>query len=172
MFAEEVFHEVINLRNRIGNLPFSTMSTMFLSPWPIRPLNFCPREYLTIEPTCLPLHSLHIVVQSIHSSRVWMVVSAGPKSLSVFLSDFLLIPFSFLSLLCTVEQFHSVKVQKLQISVFYRQMHIFLSFAYPIFFARPVRGNFVPDVSTIVPPPLMLPSCVVTWVLFHHSRLC
>ena len=42
----------------------------------------------------------------------------------------------------------------------YKHVHIFLSFTHPIFLTRPVRGNLVQDVSTIVPLPLMLQSCV------------
>ena len=101
------------------------------------------------------------------SSRVCMVASAGPKSLGVFSLTFFSFPFSFFF----PEyggQFHTVEFECDKLCLI--SECISFPVAHPIFFTRPVHGNF-PSFSTIVPPSLMFPSCVVTWIFFHRSCL-
>ena len=65
----------------------SSISAGFFCTWPIRPLYFCPKEKS-------PLIQIHVTSLSPHrctvgpSSLVWMMVSAGPRSLGVFSSNF------------------------------------------------------------------------------------
>ena len=82
----------------------------------------------------------------LQSLRVlWMVVSAGPKSLCAFSVTFLPL-LSPLSFLCAVDSFTLSRANAAHLSFFFHSSNPFL-------------GYFVPDVSTIVPPPLMLPTC-------------
>ena len=127
-------------------------------------LYFVPRENS-------PLIHLHATSLSPHnctvgtSLRVWTVVSAGPKSLGVFVLIFMssLVLF-FLSsvgsiiLLRTNLCFSSV--------VFF-----FFFYFHPVFLARPTCGDLIPHIPSFVPSPFMLPSCAVFRILFQHSRL-
>ena len=45
------------------------------------------------------------------------------------------------------------------------------SCSHPVFFASSFRSDFIPNITTIVPSPLMFPSCAVSCVFFHHSCL-
>ena len=67
-------------------------------------------------------------------------------------------------------QFHIVKDESGDLVLIIKCTFLF-SCSHPIFFACPFRGNFIPYVSTIVPSPLVFPSCLISWVTFHDFFL-
>ena len=66
-------------------------------------------------------------------------MSAGPRTLGAFASTF--IPFSFSFLCGESDEFCLVS-----------ERDVVLSFTHPVFLTSPVRGYYVPDASSIVPP--------------------
>ena len=111
------------------------------------------------------------IVSTLFSRSIFACVTGCVRGSQVprcFSIDFLLIPNSFLFPVYG-RHFHTVKCESYKFRLICKCT--FLSFTPPMFFSRPLRGNFVPDVPTIVPHPLVLPSCVVAWVFFHRSCL-
>ena len=131
------------------------------------PSAFLSQRILTINPL-----TRHITVTTQVCSRSTYasvgVVSASPKSVGVMSLTFFPIPLLFF-FLCTMDSFmlSRTKVTKWYLS----SSVLFLSRAHPIFFTGPVHGDFIPHISTIVPPPLVLPSCLTFAITFHHFCL-
>ena len=147
----------------LASFPFQHENNVFWI-WPIRPLYFCPKEYCPF---------IHLLATSLSpqsctvgpSSRVRMISPRvpSPSVSSRYLS------FLSLSFLCTVDSF-TLSSANVTNFVLPANAH-FCSFTHPVFLSGPVRGNFVPDVSTIVPLPLVFPSRVVARVVSHSSCL-
>ena len=79
-----------------------------------------------------------------------------------------LLPNSFALFLCSTE---SVILLRTNVTIWYLSSRVISLFSrsHPILFACPFRSDFIPHVSTIVPSPLMHPSCMASSIPFHHS---
>ena len=63
-------------------------------------------------------------------------------------------------------EFHTIKCECNEFCHVFDRI-IFFTFTHPVFPTGPVRSQFIPDASSIVPPPLMFPPRGVARVLFH-----
>ena len=147
VFPEDVFHVVIRLRggDGVGVLPFPTREQCFL--------DLANSSSVLLSQRILSIHPL-----TCHNPRV-----PRPSVSSRYLS------FLSLSFHCTVDNF-TLSSANVATFVLSANAH-FCSFTHPVFLSGPVRGNFVPDVSTIVPLPLVFPSRVVAQFVSHPSCL-
>ena len=95
-------------------------------------------------------------------------MSAGPRPLGGFSSSFF--PFC-LFFPVYGREFHTIKCASGKRCLICERQNISLSLTHPVFLTSRVRGNLIPDASSIVPLPLMLPPRVVARVVFHSLCL-
>ena len=166
MRAVNVFHEVVSVRNRTGYLLFP--------PGEKGLLNVTNPSSVLLSQRMLTFGSFtrHITFTAkLYSGPVYASVdsgTAGPKSLGVLSSIFFPIPLFFPSVYGG--QFHSVKGRRNEL-VFSVSVLFIFSCPHPIFFTCPFHINFTPHISTIAPLPLVLPSCMIFGITFHHFLL-
>ena len=111
-------------------------------------------------------HYLHVVALSAHLRVCGRCYPRVPGPLVSSLQP------SFLSLhIFSVygAQFHTVEGERDEfVRTLSKKCTFHFPFSHSIFFTCPARRYFVPHISTIVPSPLMLPSCMIFWITFHH----
>ena len=66
--------------------------------------------------------------------------------------------------LCTVDSFALARANVTNLYISTSVLFTF-PFSHPFFFTCPVCGNFIPHVT------LVLPSCMIFWITFHHFCL-
>ena len=95
------------------------------------------------------------------------MMSSGPKSLGVFFLNLFFFHLSFL-FFCVQWELHLVQdVGDELVPVLWRVL--LFSRSHPVFLTRPTCSHLIPHIPSVLPPPFVLPSCAVFWILFHHS---
>ena len=127
------------------------------SSWYFGPRENSPTTHL--QATLLSPHNCTVGP----SRRVWIVVSAGPKSLCVWSLVFSSIPLLFFALWCWMDSERTWRICT--------SPPVFFSFFLlsSSFFVSRFHGHLIPHISTIVSSPIMFPSCVVFRISLHHS---
>ena len=104
------------------------------------------------------------------SSRIWMVLSAGP---SIFWHLVFSVSLLFLPNSRPVHRrmFRTLEHIGNELSLVFNRLAS-RSFTHPVFIPDPFSSHFVPDTAAIVPTPHVFPPRVVVRVFFHFNCLC
>ena len=119
-----------------------------------------------------PLIHLHAILLSPHTVALWVLLRAcaqwclrDPNPWVPFcLTSFLHHSFLFF---CVQWELHLVQDVSDEVVLVLRRVSLF-SRNHPVFLTRPTCSHLIPHISSIVPHSLVLPSCAVFWIFFHH----
>ena len=134
----------------------------------ILPLYSCPIEY-----SQLTHFACNITLSTQwYSKPIGASVDSGIRGSQVSWCLFLKLLSCSFALFSSVYggQFRSVKGESDEL-VHISKRTFYFPFSHPFFLTCPVRRNFIPHISTIVPSQFKFPSCMIFWIPFHHFCL-